>query len=526
MQPVKATIPTAASGPLPPWRKLLKRLKRWRADFLWRRQRKIAHRKALRREPTLFNAARNRPARQSSTRRDSENFAARKGTTGRIGGRGFFATKREPCPWWMVELEADWPIYAIHVHKRHQAKAKSTTCLRVSLSADQQQWETVYSGQYHFGDAAYPGPLVIRLLDARGARFVKIELPEGGELALNQVEVMVNTRHRLLLRASRRYGFIFENMAAIRTPRRMKPYTVQHAPAGFDGRINAFHLTRGHGRFGNNLLQIGTAVCLAQHLGIRRVYLMDLPMLQIAETTRFGDVTIFPEAELQRHEPSAVLCGSFFHREQLGDAMTDLGFDRILEATRAVGQPIFHRLAGSPSFPVTATDLVIHLRAGDIFAKPVPHLGYVQPPLAFYRLCVDFARAELGIDRVILVYEDEGNPCIQAVKAWLDEIGLPYLAHSRSLKEDMAVLLAASHCVFGHGTFGMAMALLSRHMKTVHFSWLETRLGDVCRAAGIRAIRVDDVASGYIRSGEWRNTPQQRQQMLDYPIENLRLRSN
>jgi hypothetical protein len=523
MRPIKASPSPPGLNPSSALRNFLKRLRRWRADLMWTIRSKSALRKARRQEPVLFNAARNRPAWQSSTRRDNERFGAQKGTTGRIGGRGGFVTGRESCPWWMVELEADWPIYAVHLHKRHGSQARRTTCLQVSLSADRQHWDIVYSGQYHFGDAACPGPLVIRLLDARSARYLRVELPEGGELALNQVEVMVKASHRLLRRVSRQYGFPFEKMTATRTPANLKPYTVRNTPPRFTGSITAFHITKRQGRFGNNLLQIGVASCLAQRLGIRRVYLANLQHLQIRGPIKFHDVTLLPESFLEQDQPVGVLCGTFLNRQQFGAAMDDVAYDRILEATRLVGQAIFDRTPVPPSMPVRSTDLVIHLRAGDIFAHSRPHPGYAQPPLAFYRLCVDFARTELGIDRVILVYEDEGNPCIAALKSWLKESDIDCVTHSRSLSEDMSVLLAASHCVFGHGTFGPAMALLSRHMKTILFCWLDRRFETVCRVTGIRGIIVDNLKPAYMDGG-WHNTPEQRQLMLDYPIENLRLR--
>jgi len=523
MSPKKGFASIIGSGLLPSWRRLRRRIGRWRADLLWKLQVKTALRRARREEPALFNAARRRPAWQSSTRRDRDSFAAQKGNTGRIGGRGGFMTGREACPWWIVDLEADWPIYAIHLHKRHGSRARSTTCLQVSLSPDRLQWDVVYSGQYHFGDPAWPGPLVIRLLDARSARFVKVQLPEGGELALNQVEVMVKASHRPLWQVSRRYGFAFEKISPGRLPPYLKPYVVQNIPAGFKGRVGALHVDKAQGRFGNNLLQLGTAACLAQQLGIRRIYLTSLPHMQIEEPVQIRDVTFLPESLLERHKPVGVLSGTFLHREQFGDVMKDVGFDRVLEMAGAVGQPIVHRSAVQPGLPVKATDLVIHLRAGDIFARSKPHPGYAQPPLTFYRLCVDFARAELGTDRVILVYEDEGNPCVPALKSWLDEAGIHCVTHSRSLAEDMSILLAASHCVFGHGTFGLAMALLSRQMKTVLFPWLERRFEVVCPVTGIRGIVVDNLGPTYMEGG-WHNTSEQRQLMLDCPIENLRLR--
>jgi hypothetical protein len=306
-------------------------------------------------------------------------------------------------------------------------------------------------------------------------------------------------------------------------PPYVTPYSLRNLPARFDGEIEALHVSEPQGRFGNNVRQIGTAVSLARHLGIPRVYLGKLPLLEIDRPITFGDVTILPDSEMQHDNARSLLCGTFYYGNVFGRGFRGIYYRHIAEAARAVAQPIFHRLAVPSTFVPEATDLAIHLRAGDIFAREMPHLSYVQPPLAFYRMCVEFARAELGIQRVILVFEDDGNPCIGALKSWLDEIGLPCIAQSRTLEEDLAVLMAAQHCVFGRGSFGPAIAILSRNMRTVFRSWLEPQLDVVGTICHLRVVGVEDVAQRYTKRGDWRNTPEQRQMMLDYPPENLRL---
>jgi hypothetical protein len=136
---------------------------------------------------------------------------------------------------------------------------------------------------------------------------------------------------------------------------------------------------------------------------------------------------------------------------------------------------------------------------------------------------VGFARAELGIERVVLVYQDAGNPCIGALKAWLDEIDLPYVMQSGTLLEDVAVLVAAQHCVFGRGSFGPAIAILSHTMRTMFHSWLEPNIALLPKTCDARAIGVEDSANGYTPVGRWRKSPEQLQMMLDYPLDNLRL---
>ena len=164
--------------------------------------------------------------------------------------------------------------------------ATKPTWLQVSLSADGEQWEVVHAGPYLFGDQAPAGPLTIRLLDTRGGRFVKLELPEGGQLSFNQVEVMVERRHARCGASPKRYRFSFERMTSLRMKPHVKPYSLRNLPAHFNGEIEALHLNTAQGRFGNNVRQIGTAVCLARRLGIRRLYLCKLPLLEIARRSR------------------------------------------------------------------------------------------------------------------------------------------------------------------------------------------------------------------------------------------------
>ena len=499
-------------------------IRRCREDLLWRIRVKIAEHRTRWREPRLFNAARGRPAWQSSTRGCGNHHGACRGTDGRVGGRGFFATQSEERPWWMVELKADWPIHSIRIHGRRNLPKVTAVHLQVSISPDREQWEVIHSGDCLYGDAASPGPLTIRLLDTRGGHFVKLELLQGDKLSFNQVEVMVERRHKAMLRAANRYRLVFERLTSLRMLRHVKPFSLRNVPNRFDGRLEAFYINDAQGRFGNHLKQIGTAVCLARNLGIRRVYLSKLSMLEIDRPVEFDGVTVLPDSALARDKPKGVLCGTFYYKRVFGSASAGLGYGGIAEAARAVGQPIFHRRAPQPAFIPDATDLAIHFRAGDIFSRQVPHPSYPQPPLAFYRLCVDFAREHLGTRRVILVYEDEGNPCVGAVKGWLDEIALPYVSQSRTLEEDVAILMAAQHCVFGRGSFGLAVTILSRNMRTLFYSWLEPNFGAI--PWGGRAVMVEDAANGYIRLGDWRNTPEQKQMMLDYPISNLRLRAD
>ncbi|MEZ5830195.1 MAG: discoidin domain-containing protein [Dongiaceae bacterium] len=523
MRVFKTAACVAVSGAPLAKRRIMRKLSTRIVNLFWRIRVMVSEFRSRMEEPRLFNAACKRPATQSSTRGRGRISGAKRGTNGLTGGNSYFSTRKEDRPWWMVELGADWPIHSIRIHNRRGWKSAKTAFLQVSISPDGLEWDVVHYGLHQFGTLASHQPLVIRLLETRGGRFVKLELPHGGQLTFNQVEVMVAKRHKALRRVARRYGFIFECMTSLRMRRHAKPYSVCNVPSSFDGRVEAFHVSSKEGRFGNNVKQIGCAVSLAQKLGIPRVYLTSFPMLHIDRPISVGDVTILPERHLTSDRPKGVLRGTFYSTHPFGSALGERGYYDIARAARAVGQPLFQRTLAPPALVPGAADLAIHLRSGDIFAKEIPHNAYVQPPLSYYRLCVNFARAHLGTERVILVYEDEGNPCIGALKAWLDEINFPYVVHSRSFAEDVAVLASAPHCVFGRGTFGPGIAILSNKLHTVFYSWLQPTLAEISKIVEFRTVKVEDAAGAYIKVLEWRNTPEQRQMMLDYPIENLRL---
>jgi hypothetical protein len=526
MQPILIFTRLIGAGSGRRMRKAMRRLGRWGGNLLWPIRATIAERRARWREGRLFNAACRRPAWQSSTYGRERVYGARRATSGQPGGPGHSLTRIEDRPWWIVELQADWPIHSIRIRGRRGRIGFKITSLQVSLSPDGERWQVIHHGHYLLGDTASHGLLVIRLLDTCAARFVKLELTEGGELALNQVEVMVAHGHKALLRVSERYGFVFNLMTSSRMRRRVIPFSVRNVAKDFDGRIEAFHINAGRGRFGNRIKQIGTAVCLARRLGIARVYVMKVPMMEFDRPIKFRGVTILPDSELGRDKPKGVLRGTFYFSEPFGAAFDRLDYRDIAEAARAAGQPAFRRLTPPPAATPSESDLVIHFRAGDIFSMRRPNGGYAQPPLAFYRLCVDFARAHLGARRVILVYEDDGNPCVGALKAWLEEIACPYVSQSRTLEEDLAVLLAARHCVFGRGTFGPAVAILSDTLRTIFHYWTEPSFAVMPEVSGVRLVVVSDAANAYIPADGWRNTADQKQMMLDYPIENLRLKAD
>jgi hypothetical protein len=522
----RRALPSTWSMPLKPLRVVRRRIAEgrhippwWRA---WRNQVLAA-----RTSPPLVNVAVHGTANQSSIADSDNKQGPMIGISGRFDGERFFKTEHQANPWWMVDLGIGWPVYAIRLHNRAGLESRLASRIMVSISTDRENWTNVLAGVHFFGDADAPGPLEIRLRSGTVARFVRLELPESGILSLRQVEVMVESRLIDLHTTCKRYGFEYPLMVPRRVgaPDRLA-YTIDGAPQAFDGAIDAFHIERRIGRFGNHLKTLILATCLARRLGVNRIYLTKLSQFEIAEPLEADGITLLPERMLAGDKPGAVLGGAFYYQDAFGECIETIESQEMAWALRNLVRPLFWRAARTPPFAPADSDLAIHIRSGDLFSRQRPHSGYVQPPLAYYQLIVRYAQQELGIERVILVYEDEGNPCTGALKQWLQGIGMPFVAQSASLEEDLSVLLHARHCVFGHGSFGPAIIQLSNCMRTVFVFWTQTGTMEIARSVGVRPIFIRDVAGRYIKTGTWSASPEQRQTMLDYPIESIALDDN
>jgi len=154
-----------------------------------------------------------------------------------------------------------------------------------------------------------------------------------------------------------------------------------------------------------------------------------------------------------------------------------------------------------------ANILHIHIRAGDIFQGSGAHPAYVQPPLKYYKDIIESQKW----GKIIVVYEDHGNPCVNALKN-LEVSNMKFT--SDTLVNDIGVLCQSENLVLGFGTFGLLLFFLNQNIKQIYIpKYVIEELpkgnwGDV-------RINIIDLPN-YIKCGEWKNTIQQKIYMLDY----------
>jgi hypothetical protein len=159
-------------------------------------------------------------------------------------------------------------------------------------------------------------------------------------------------------------------------------------------------------------------------------------------------------------------------------------------------------------------DLVIHIRSGDIFKENI-HKMYAQPPLAYYLKVIHLHKPK----RVILIYEDEQNPCIKKLKRQLNTLNINTLNIKSDLPETISILLNSKSLCFGRGTFVPAIVMLSNLKETAYCyepPFNDVKIDILTKFKKIYSL--EEKNREYLTNVllRWENTPYQRKLMIDY----------
>ena len=310
-------------------------------------------------------------------------------------------------------------------------------------------------------------------------------------------------------------------------------YEIEGVDANFDGTLSALRLMA-VGRFGNRAWQIFNIMLIARHLGVRQVWFDDVRDLG-EFPGRIEGISFAARPPAPRTVPT--LGGILF---------TTNGFETLLKPFDAVFAEETQRLFVAPFFrhfqpeasphatTVGPEVLVLQFRGGDIFPEPGVGVGrpYVMPPVAFYLQVAAYAIAHLGVRRVHLVHEDHANPALAAVQEALKGRGVEVTSQSKTLNEDVATLLSATHLAGPFGTFCEGIAMMSTRLRNL-FSFRVTEshmylvrrpyslLQAVLQARGVRLFVGTDTAPGYIPPLHWDSSLAQRALMLSYPEQDI-----
>uniref|UniRef100_UPI000577A96E discoidin domain-containing protein n=1 Tax=Campylobacter jejuni TaxID=197 RepID=UPI000577A96E len=100
-----------------------------------------------------------------------------------------FHTNLENNPWWMVDLEKEYPIELIKVFNRIYCFHEVARKLTIEISKDKKNWLLVHKGMNAFYKAGIEFEIVLPI--PMKARYVKISLDGKGYLHLSKIQVMI-----------------------------------------------------------------------------------------------------------------------------------------------------------------------------------------------------------------------------------------------------------------------------------------------------------------------------------------------
>jgi hypothetical protein len=270
-------------------------------------------------------------------------------------------------------------------------------------------------------------------------------------------------------------------------------------------------------RFGNSTQQLINVFYFCLKNNISKIYTrQDFPYINSeVKISQNEEIELLVQGKPALEE--VLLSGRFYHPQQLNcnyssDEYVNIFDKYILPKIKLPVSPI----------AVSDTDLVIHLRSGDIFAESSRYPGYGQPPLSFYQKVIEQEKP----NRCILVFEDKGNVCIEQVEIFLTQKAIPFICQSSDVYSDIACLKSSVNLIVGRGTFGNAITLLTNRLKKVYF--FESRYKfKLALLRGAKVFRVCDKPGNFKSKvlTDWQNPEEQKKLMLNYDSSNLEMQN-
>jgi hypothetical protein len=384
-----------------------------------------------------------------------------------------------------------------------------------------------------FGGGTNGYPFVARIGSALHARYVRLSLDDMQYMHLSKVEIYVRSEFVVLIDYLERFDIPYQQISRIIGSYKLTKSDTSQTNAIVGIRIDY------SGRFGNLLIQYINVIQLAERTGLKYIMLGRHELLDLKMEFTLNGIRISPPDQPLPPD-GMLLTGEFFNSDDFVPVLSP--FLRFLPQDEVDSSRVVHNylvpyvLTGIPvdGEQHFEDELTIHIRSGDVFKSDDPvTYGYRQPPLSFYILVIERMQKAGRINKVRLVFEDRGNPCVDALSIWLADQLIPCRIQNASLREDMSALVNAPHLVFGHGTFGYGACRLSRKIKTVHFFAPQLGGSYECMPNIEEVYRVWDMEDKYIKAFEygkpfgpeegWRRTPAMMNTMITYPEEWLRI---
>jgi len=208
----------------------------------------------------------------------------------------------------------------------------------------------------------------------------------------------------------------------------------------------------------------------------------------------------------------------------------------LADYRRILKNQIFPLIPCQEGFLVSSVNddtLVIHIRSGDIFNDHGVHDAYIQPPVSFYEKIINEFNFK---DVLIVTQKDLRNPCIARLKELFPNIRI----QASSLLEDVNTILNARNLVTAMSTFSLSLGFASNKIKRLYVPQFQVKRGywrtffwpaifqllfnskhteKMSQNLDFELYLLDIL--NYIEIGNWKNTQEQRDQMINHLCEHV-----
>ena len=274
-----------------------------------------------------------------------------------------------------------------------------------------------------------------------------------------------------------------------------------------------FTIDRWYGRLCNNLLQLAHGIYLAETLACK--FSSDIPH-EILNPVSYDFTNSNPNSELKINDTLYYFAARFPGLEP----PTLNQYRRLFLETLRQDLEVFK----CASDVTTNSDLVIHIRSGDIFNTPDKNVrkrlfskrekpkpvqpNYAQPPLSYYVKIIESNQW----NSIKLIAEDSKNPVIDKLLRGYPQISF----EPQSLVDDLREILNCPNLVIGNGSFGVVLALLSNKLVNLYTPVnafpMMGQLNAPIRGIGLHSFTIND----YIYNKPWTCSKKQRSLMLSH----------
>ena len=260
------------------------------------------------------------------------------------------------------------------------------------------------------------------------------------------------------------------------------------------------NIIKWHGRLGNNITQIVNAILFAEY---NNISMITFPKHDYFKK-KFIDLDK-NDLNTNKNNKKKVFNDKFFSRIEickkynLAETIFENNKINMCEIIRSL-----FILTENEKLDITDNDLIIHIRSGDVYNSN-PHPGWVQPPLSFYENVIK----ERQWTRIYIICEDNKTPIIKPLLNKYDNI----IFKIQPLQKDINYIIQSKNICFGMGSFIPALLLLNNNLNTIYYPKYCYRY--IIDLNSYKEKKEYELLN-YIKKGEWKNTNEQIDIMLNY----------